>query len=295
MIYMVEFGNKLRKAREEKGITQQTLAEKLFVTRQTVSNWECGKRYPDLITTKRISQILEVGLDDLLSEKEMTKEVERKYAVCNGTANGIMLALYTVVILFALKKPVDNFMGFYTETIRFIQEAKMLLLFFDIGRVAMILRMVIFLYCMICVLRGTLTSKRIGIGWSVFFIINTLVFCCNFFSVFYDCFSVQVAGITVADILLNVIGAVSSVLFFVKGKNFKALPIILISVSILGFYGDVVLYLLHNIKLSRIMPVDGIRVLGPLDMFITILFRLPVYILIVYQVMIEQKMRKERI
>ena len=67
MIFMVEFGNKLRKAREEKGITQQTLAEKLFVTRQTVSNWECDKRYPDLITTKIISQILEVSLDDLLS------------------------------------------------------------------------------------------------------------------------------------------------------------------------------------------------------------------------------------
>lgn len=39
---MAEFGEQLRKAREAKGITQQTLAEKLYVTRQAVSRWECG-------------------------------------------------------------------------------------------------------------------------------------------------------------------------------------------------------------------------------------------------------------
>ena len=47
---MVEFGEQLRRAREKTGLTQQTLAEKLYVTRQTVSHWECGDRYPDLLT-----------------------------------------------------------------------------------------------------------------------------------------------------------------------------------------------------------------------------------------------------
>ena len=56
---MVEFGEQLRKAREAKGMTQQSLAEQLYVTRQSVSRWECGDRYPDLLTTKKISQILE--------------------------------------------------------------------------------------------------------------------------------------------------------------------------------------------------------------------------------------------
>lgn len=55
---MVEFGEQLRRAREEKGMTQQSLAEQLYVTRQAVSRWECGDRYPDLLTTKKISQIL---------------------------------------------------------------------------------------------------------------------------------------------------------------------------------------------------------------------------------------------
>ena len=39
---MVEFGEQLRKAREAKGMTQQSLAEQLYVTRQSVSRWECG-------------------------------------------------------------------------------------------------------------------------------------------------------------------------------------------------------------------------------------------------------------
>ena len=90
---MVEFGEQLRRAREEKGMTQQSLAEQLYVTRQAVSRWECGDRYPDLLTTKKISQILEVSLDDLLSGKEMEKVVERNPVIEKKSVNNIMIAL----------------------------------------------------------------------------------------------------------------------------------------------------------------------------------------------------------
>ena len=95
---MVEFGEQLRRAREAKGMTQQSLAEQLYVTRQSVSRWECGDRYPDLLTTKKISQILEVSLDDLLSGKEMTKVVERNPVVENKAVNNIMIVLYAAVV-----------------------------------------------------------------------------------------------------------------------------------------------------------------------------------------------------
>ena len=87
---MVEFGEQLRRVREEKGMTQQSLAEQLYVTRQAVSRWECGDRYPDLLTTKKISQILEVSLDDLLSGKEMEKVVERNPVIEKKSVNNIM-------------------------------------------------------------------------------------------------------------------------------------------------------------------------------------------------------------
>lgn len=53
---MAEFGEQLRKAREEKGITQQTLAENVYVTRQTISRYENGERYPDIVTLKNCHQ-----------------------------------------------------------------------------------------------------------------------------------------------------------------------------------------------------------------------------------------------
>ena len=96
---MVEFGEQLRKAREEKGMTQQSLAEQLYVSRQSVSHWECGDRYPDLVTAKKISQVLDVSLDDLLSGKEMIKVVERNPVVENKTINNLTIALLALIAL----------------------------------------------------------------------------------------------------------------------------------------------------------------------------------------------------
>lgn len=70
---MAEFGENLRKAREDKGMTQQTLADKIYVTRQAVSRWEGGSRYPDLMTAKKLSMILDISLDDLLRDDDMER------------------------------------------------------------------------------------------------------------------------------------------------------------------------------------------------------------------------------
>lgn len=68
---MAEFGENIRKAREEMGITQQTLADKLYVTRQAVSRWENGSRYPDLLTAKSLAKALDTSLDELLRDDDM--------------------------------------------------------------------------------------------------------------------------------------------------------------------------------------------------------------------------------
>lgn len=50
----------IKKIRLESGITQEELAEKLFVTRQTISNWENGKSQPDIETLTTLAEVLSV-------------------------------------------------------------------------------------------------------------------------------------------------------------------------------------------------------------------------------------------
>lgn len=94
---MAEFGEQLKKAREAKGITQQSLADKMYVTRQTIYRWECGDRYPDIINLKRLSNILEVSTDTLLSDDERGKVVEKSPVVEKPWINNIMVCLYALV------------------------------------------------------------------------------------------------------------------------------------------------------------------------------------------------------
>lgn len=95
---MAEFGEQLRKAREEKGITQQTLAENVYVTRQTISRYENGERYPDIVTLKKLSSVLGVSTDYLLGDDEIAKVVEKNPIVDKPLFNNITIALYTLIV-----------------------------------------------------------------------------------------------------------------------------------------------------------------------------------------------------
>jgi len=94
-----EFGEKLKKVREERGLTQQTLAERLYVTRQAVSRWECGARYPDLLTAKKIATILDVSLDELVSGEKLTENIEREPVLARPVENTVQTVLYTVATI----------------------------------------------------------------------------------------------------------------------------------------------------------------------------------------------------
>lgn len=63
------FGNNIKKLREEKNLTQQQLAEKLYVSRQTICRWENGSRCPDLITAKKLALELKVSMDEQISDE----------------------------------------------------------------------------------------------------------------------------------------------------------------------------------------------------------------------------------
>lgn len=90
---MAEFGENLKNVREQKGYTQQTLADHLYVTRQAVSRWEGGSRYPDLMTAKKMAQFLEVSLDELLTDDDMKLYVQKSAIIENSTSKRAQLIL----------------------------------------------------------------------------------------------------------------------------------------------------------------------------------------------------------
>lgn len=63
----MEFHEKLQELRKQKGLTQEELAQMLFVSRTAVSKWESGRGYPNLDSLKAISKFFSVSLDELLS------------------------------------------------------------------------------------------------------------------------------------------------------------------------------------------------------------------------------------
>ena len=63
----MEFGEKLQELRKKKGLTQEELAEALYVSRTAVSKWESGRGYPNIDSLKEISKFFSVSIDELLS------------------------------------------------------------------------------------------------------------------------------------------------------------------------------------------------------------------------------------
>ena len=59
----MELKNQIRKYRTQLNLSQEELAEKIFVTRQSMSNWENGKNYPDIHSLILLSTLFEVSLD----------------------------------------------------------------------------------------------------------------------------------------------------------------------------------------------------------------------------------------
>lgn len=102
---MRDIGKNIRNIRQSKRITQDELAEKLYVTRQTVSNYETGKSHPDIEMLLKIAEILNVSLDDVLYGKAMnnTKREHVKRMILSGTIAMMIFALF-----FALQSPLKK-------------------------------------------------------------------------------------------------------------------------------------------------------------------------------------------
>jgi len=74
----VEFHEKLQELRKNRGLTQEELAEALYVSRTAISKWESGRGYPSIDSLKEISGFFSVTIDDLLSGEKILSLAERE-------------------------------------------------------------------------------------------------------------------------------------------------------------------------------------------------------------------------
>ena len=92
----------LRKKRNENNITQEQIAEMIFVSRQTISNWENGKSYPDIKSLILLCDIYKISLDELVrgDVELMRKEISKNQFL--GTVSMILFSLVSFMIGLAL-------------------------------------------------------------------------------------------------------------------------------------------------------------------------------------------------
>ncbi len=74
----MEFNEKLQELRKGRGLTQEELAEKLFVSRTAISKWESGRGYPSIDSLKQIAHFFSVTIDDLICSDEMISVAENE-------------------------------------------------------------------------------------------------------------------------------------------------------------------------------------------------------------------------
>ena len=102
----MEKGKKLKNARIEAGLTQEKAAEKIDVSRQTISNWENEKSYPDIISVIALSDLYSVSLDELLKgDQKMAEHLEESTNVVKSNkklTGAILLNIILMILLIAL-------------------------------------------------------------------------------------------------------------------------------------------------------------------------------------------------
>ena len=74
----MEFHEKLQELRKNRGLTQEELAEALYVSRTAISKWESGRGYPSIDSLKAIANYFDVTIDDLLSGEKILSIAEKE-------------------------------------------------------------------------------------------------------------------------------------------------------------------------------------------------------------------------
>ena len=122
----MEFHEKLQELRKNKGLTQEELAEALYVSRTAISKWESGRGYPNIDSLKGISKYFSVSIDDLLSGDKLISIAEKEnksniQAMCDLIFGTIDICVFMLIVLPLYPNTIDGYiysvnLFSYTET-----------------------------------------------------------------------------------------------------------------------------------------------------------------------------------
>ena len=95
----MEFNEKLQELRKNKGLTQEELAEALYVSRTAISKWESGRGYPSIDSLKEIAKYFSVTIDELLSSDEVLSIAEEDNKQKETHSRSLVFGLLDISVL----------------------------------------------------------------------------------------------------------------------------------------------------------------------------------------------------
>ncbi len=109
----MELGKRIKHYRTEKALSQDNLAEKVYVSRQTISNWENDKSYPDINSIVLLSEVFDVAIDNLIKGdvEQMKDEISIEEIKKMNVYSWIMLVFLLLAVVSVI--PLVKFIGFY--------------------------------------------------------------------------------------------------------------------------------------------------------------------------------------
>ena len=104
----MELGKQIKMHRQEAHLSQEELANRVYVSRQTISNWENDKSYPDVNSLVLLSEIFQISLDNLIKgDIEVMKDVIQKEEIVKMNRYG---KIYTIMLIVTVVSAVPLFM-----------------------------------------------------------------------------------------------------------------------------------------------------------------------------------------
>ncbi len=108
----MEIGQQIKKIRVDSNVSQEELAEKIYVSRQTISNWENNKSYPDVKSLLLVSSLFKISLDELVKGdiEEMEKQINTEDVIVFNKNANIFSTLFIAMLITPI--PLSKYLGY---------------------------------------------------------------------------------------------------------------------------------------------------------------------------------------